>query len=353
MGQVKRIADARRILVIRYRFLGDTILTGPFLKNLRHAYPSATIDVLVGPQSGEVLHGCPYVNDLIEFDTTRFHKYDSGAGDTKSFWSYVSLLRKRKYDTVFVLKRSWSSALLALLSGARNRIGYATEGRQILLTRGVPYNPQMHEVASTLSVLQAAGVEIVDDKLEAWISAQEQEQILNMVPELSTARRRVLIHPAAAHPDKMYPIESWAPVVRGLFEKHGMVPFYTGAERDTAMYRELESLCGVEGVHLAGKLSIRQSMALYSNMHLSVCVDSGPAHLSAATGTPTIALFGPTDPRRWQPHGEHTIALYDETLPCRPCLYKKTCDDRPCLTQYAPSKILEACDKLLQSACPA
>ncbi|MGH9553973.1 MAG: glycosyltransferase family 9 protein, partial [Terriglobales bacterium] len=131
MATTKKLLEGKRILVIRYRFIGDTILTGPFLKNLRHAYPDATIDVLVGPQSGEVLNGCPYVNDLIVFDTTRFHKYDSGAGAKRSFWSYVSLLRKKHYDLVFVLKRSWSSAVLALLTGARYRVGYATEGRQI------------------------------------------------------------------------------------------------------------------------------------------------------------------------------------------------------------------------------
>src|ERR1700734_2523022 len=92
---------ASRMLVIRYRFIGDTILTVPFLRNLRLAYPQAQIDVLVGQRSGEVLENCPYINDLIVFDTTRFHKYDSGEGKTKSFWHYARLLRQRRYDMVF------------------------------------------------------------------------------------------------------------------------------------------------------------------------------------------------------------------------------------------------------------
>ena len=105
---------AKKVLVIRYRFIGDTILTVPFLRNLRYAYPDATIDMLVGPQSGTVLENCPYLNELIVFDTTRFHKYDKGEGKTHNFWSYAWELRQRKYDLVFILKRSFSCWLAGI-----------------------------------------------------------------------------------------------------------------------------------------------------------------------------------------------------------------------------------------------
>lgn len=291
----KSIPPAQRILVIRYRFIGDTILTVPFLRNLRRAYPHAKIDVLVGPQSGEVLTGCPYINDLITFDTTRFHKYDRGAGEKKSFWHYVFKLRKERYDMAFVLKRSWSSAILALLIGARYRIGYATEGRQILLTHSVPFKTDMHEVDSTLSVLEAASIPIADRYLEAFISKEEQNQVATYIAP-ATDERRVLIHAAAAHPDKLYPLESWAEIVRVLHEKHRFQPFFTGADQDFDLYEQLQRVSGVQGVNLAGKLSLRSSMALYSNLDLAICTDSGPAHLAAAVGIPTLSVFGPTDP---------------------------------------------------------
>ena len=340
---------AKRILVIRYRFLGDTILTGPFLKNLRYAYPDAVIDVLVGPQSGEVLQNCPYVNNLIVFDTTRFHKYDQGKGAKRSFWSYVFDLREQKYDLVFVLKRSWSSAFLALLTGAKYRIGYANEGREILLTHSVKFDSQVHEVQSTLDVLRAAHIPIVDDRMEGWITPSEQKTIEEMVPQLleQNDQKRVLIHAAAAHPDKVYPLELWATIIKELHVNKRMKPFFTGAPQDKEMYDELIRLSGVNAINLAGHLSIRQSMALYKNMDLAVCVDSGPAHLAAAVGTPTVALFGPTDPNRWRPYGDNCLAVFDESLECRPCHYKKTCVDRPCLTQLDPQKVLHACETVL------
>ncbi len=355
---------AKRILVIRYRFIGDTILTVPFLRNLRRAYPDAQIDVLVGPQSGEVLNGCPYTNNLIVFDTTRFHKYDSGAGDKKSFWHYVFALRKSQYDLAFVLKRSWSSALLALLIGTRYRVGYATEGRQILLTHSVPFKTDMHEVDSTLTVLESASIPIHDRYLEAFINADEQRQIAAYIPAETRNQNRVLIHAAAAHPDKLYPLESWAKVVRELHEKHGFIPFFTGASQDFQLYEELQQMSGIKGINLAGKLSLRLSMALYSNLHLAVCTDSGPAHLAAAAGIPTVSLFGPTDPIRWQPYQAlakaqqeeieqsgyrdasrkqiiTNLAVYDQSLPCRPCNYHKTCANRECLTELSAEIVVQ------------
>lgn len=339
--------EARRILVLRYRFIGDTILTVPFLRNLRQNYPDAIIDVLVGPQSGTVLEGCPYVNELIYYDTTRFHKYDRGAGQKRSFLSYVFELRKRKYDTVFLLKRSLSSAILSLLIGAKNRIGYDTEGRRLLLTHVVPFNDQKHEVESTLDVLRSAGIEIQDKALEAWISPQERQEILASVKELSTKNLKVLFHAAAAHPDKLYPLESWAELMKTLAAKQPITPFFIGSKEDIPTYEVLQTLSGIKGVCLAGQLSLRQSMALLAEMQLAICTDSGPAHLAAAVGTPTISLFGPTDPERWRPWGEAHKAIFDDTLACRPCHYKKTCEDRPCLTALAPQKILEQAEAML------
>lgn len=87
--------EIKKILVMRYRFIGDTLLTIPFLRNLRDAYPDAQIDMLVAPVSGEIIEKCPYVDNFIYFDTTKKHRYenkDENSGK-KNFWSYVKLLK--------------------------------------------------------------------------------------------------------------------------------------------------------------------------------------------------------------------------------------------------------------------
>lgn len=336
------LTNAKRILVVRYRFIGDTILTVPFLRNLREACPNAVIDVLVGPQSGTVLENCPYVNELIVFDTTRFHKYDSGKGKAKSFWHYAWMLRKRNYDCIFVLKRSFSSGVLALLTGARYRIGYATEGRNFLLTHPVGWRKDIHEVESLFDILEAAGGKISDKGLESWVSEAESGQVETLFPQLRNDGLKILVHAAAAHPDKMYPIESWVKVLQRLNEQLHATFYFSGAKRDVELNDKLISDAGVQGVNTAGKLSLRESMALYAQMQLAVCVDSGPAHLCAAAGTPTVAIFGPTDSNRWRPYGAQHEAVFDKTIHCQACTDKKSLTRHDCLAQLNPEKIVEA-----------
>ncbi len=346
--------DGKQILVIRYRFIGDTILTVPFLRNLRSAYPSARIDVLTGPRSGEVLDGCPYIDEQIVYDTTRFHKYDSGEGKARTFASYIWQLRKRKYDLVFVLKRSFSSALLAFLTGAKRRVGYAATGRNFLLTDKVEWRQDIHEVDSLLSVLEAVSIDVspAGRSLEAWVSEAELQKVRALEPSLSTKQKYVLIHAAAAHPDKLYPLASWSKLIKRLYNEVGLIPVFSGDQQDVALYQELTALSGLDGTALnfAGRLSLRESMALYSLMNLAVCVDSGPAHLCAAAQVPTIAIFGPTDPVRWRPYGPNNQAVFDVDLPCRPCNYHKVCDNRECLTELSSDFIFEKCLNVYQSA---
>lgn len=338
---------ASRILVMRYRFIGDTILTVPFLRNLRRAYPDAIIDVLVGPESGSILQGCPYVNELMPFDTTRFHKYDRGMGRPGNFLDYAIELRQRKYDLVLLLKRSWSSGVLSWLTGARWRVGYDTEGRRVFLTHPVTWDKKKHEVESTLDVLRAAGVPVEDNYLESWVSERERAEINKLVPELSQESRKIMVHAAAAHPDKMYPLQQWAAIVRALHQQFGITPFFTGAGQDRALYDELQALSGVPGVNLSGQLSLRQSLALYERMELAVCVDSGPAHMAAAVNTPTVALFGPTDPDRWRPWGADHVAVFDRDSAGKSCRFHQNCQIGRCLAKLPPETVISECRSIL------
>ena len=346
------LKNAKRILVVRYRFIGDTILTVPFLRNLRQACPQAVIDVLVGPQSGSVLENCPYVNELIVFDTTRFHKYDSGKGKAKNFWHYAWMLRRRKYDCVFVLKRSLSSAALALFTGAPTRVGYATEGRNFLLTHPVKWRKDVHEVESLFDILAASGVEITDKKLQAWVTPEETQHVEELLPELKESGMKILIHAAAAHPDKMYPAENWLKILKGVSEKCNATFYFSGAERDVQLNDELIKDSGVRAVNAAGRLSLRESMALYARMNLAICVDSGPAHLCAAAGIATIAIFGPTDPNRWRPYGSQHQAIFDKAIDCSACAEKKTLTKHDCLVKLDPNKVIDAAVKAFSSASP-
>ncbi len=134
-----------KILILRYRFIGDTVLTTPFIKNVKNIFPDSKIDILVSPNSGELIEGNPFVNKVFYLDSTKAHKYEKSTSQDKnivfsSLFSCAKELKKEKYDVIFVLKRSFSSAFLAYLIGAKYRIGFNTELRSFFLTHSIPYN---------------------------------------------------------------------------------------------------------------------------------------------------------------------------------------------------------------------
>ncbi len=290
-----------KILVVRYRFLGDTILTVPFLKRLREMQPEAHIAVLIGPQSGELLINCPYIDELIEFDTTRFHKYDSGKSQKKSFWKYAWALRKQHFDIAYILKRSFSSAALAFLAGIKERIGFNTEGRGFLLTQKVPFDLKRHEVLNFLEHLPAPFKE-PPPKADVlfWPTEAEQQKAQDLLKNVTG--KKIIVHAPAAHPAKMWKLEAWCEVVKGLKDKNFKIVF-SGAPSDDQYYKQIEEQLGFKADLNLCKLpnTLRENVAIYALCDLAVCVDSGPMHLAAAVGVPVVALFGPSDPDRWRP----------------------------------------------------
>jgi heptosyltransferase-2 len=355
-----RVKPRQRILVMRYRFIGDTLLTVPFLRNLRTAYPHAQIDMLVAPNSGEVLRDCPYIDELLMFDTTRKHRYenpDDGQTQRRSFWHYVQFLRARHYDTAFVLKRSFSSAGLAFLAGIPERIGFNTEGRGWLLTRRVPYpkgKPGMettHEIDSFLNVLKAVNIPVQDRHLESWWKPPEAEiadRLLRAsareIEQGSASRaQHVVLHLTSSNSAKQWPIAHAQTLAEWLLQEPNRLIHCLGVPGDAALYRELRKTLPLglqQRVHIhCGQLNLLESMAFLHRMDLVVGVDSGTLHMAAAAGVPVVALFGPMDEKKWAPPDAKIVMNH---VGCRPCNLDSPCRfNLECMKGLQPEAVIE------------
>ena len=202
----------KKILILRYRFIGDTVLTIPFIKNVRENFPNVQIDVLVSPNSGELLENNPDIKNVIYFDNTKFHKYESI--DTvnriprtiyNSFFSCAAALRKEKYDLTFVLKRSFSSAFLSALAGIKYRIGFNTELRSFLLTHPVKYDKEIHELDNFLNCLKVLDINPKKYIPEFFPSQSEAVRANGFLVRLDRFKPKILIHASSAHPYKQWP----------------------------------------------------------------------------------------------------------------------------------------------------
>jgi ADP-heptose:LPS heptosyltransferase len=125
---------------------------------------------------------------------------------------------------------------------------------------------------------------------------------------------------------------------------------YTGAKGDAALYREIEKHGPFKGLDLCGVTNLRENISVYRSADLFFGVDSGPMHMAAAVGIPVVALFGPTDERKWGPWGEgHTIIT--KRLSCYPCKPHK-CADNECMKRITVEEALEAVEQKIKIMFP-
>jgi heptosyltransferase-2 len=341
--------SADKILVMRYRFIGDTVLTVPFLRNLRAAFPRAHIDLMLEPFSGQVIGGCPYIDRIIPFEIKTIHRYSnrSQQGKLAGYIRFWKRIRKERYDAAFVLKRSLSSALLVRAAGVPRRIGFATEGRGFLLTDPVVYRHDQHEVENFLDCLRAVEAPVVSKHLELWPSPEGDGKIRALFAEKGWLPQdlKIVIHAAASLPAKQWPLDRFANVMKSLQERFQAKFIYTGSKEDTRLYDEIESNGPFDGLNLCGKTSLRENLSVYRASNLYFGVDSGPLHMAAALGLPVVALFGPTDERKWGPWGEgHEIIT--KRLTCHPCKPHK-CADNECMKLITVDDALEAVGRVM------
>lgn len=342
----------KNILVMRYRFIGDMVLTVPFLRNLRAAYPESKIDMLIEPMSGRVLKGCPYVNSFIDLDVKTIHKYSEGEkkGKLAGYIELIKLLRKKKYDTVFVLKRSFSSAAIARLLGADERIGFDTDHRGLLLTKKVAYkDAAQHEVENFLDVLRAAGIPVHDTALELWSTEEEISKAREYLAGggIKKSDFKVVIHPVASIPSKEWPLDNCLKFCKKMLRKYNAKLIFTGAPDDEIKYCALEKELGDSVINLCGKATLRECISIYREADLFVGVDSGPMHLAAAAGLPLVALFGPVSPVKWGPWTDNGIVLQAD-VDCRPCSPHK-CETNKCMLKIDEDDIMQAAGRMIVS----
>ena len=346
----------QKILVMRYRFIGDTILTVPFLRNLRYAYPDAQIDLMIAPVSGEIIDKCPYVDNFIYFDTTKKHRYGNKEGQSKKdFLYYVKYLRAQKYDKAYVLKRSLSSAFLAFAAGIKQRIGFNTECRSFLLTKSVPYIEDRHEIECFLDVLRADKIMPKDNYLENWVTQQETEQVkaemINQGINFDNGLKRVIIHATSGNRKKEWAKDKWAEIVKWLANEKNVQVVFNGTKNDSATYEEIMSFVTedlkIQPINFCGKFSLRHTLAFTQLCDLIAGCDSGNLHIAASVNVPSIGIYGPMNTEKWRAFEENS-AIIKTNLPCQPCGLKKKCKrDYQCIKDISVEEVKTQIEKYL------
>lgn len=300
-------AHPRRAVIIRPCCLGDILLTTAAVRALAEALPTTRLDYLTGAAARAGLVNNPHLTEIIELT--------SGPG---GYLAALRRLRARRYDLALVLDRAPHWALLTWLAGIPIRAGLDSLHRGLGLTHRVRPQPGQHEARLAQAVVASLGLPIGDAREEYRPSPAAQDRIAAWLGQTNPARPLVVIHPAGGINQgmtmlaKRWPAERFAELIN-LLQRGGATVVLTGASSDRSVLESIQAALPPDGrrpCDLAGQLNLDEHAALAAAADLYIGHDSGPTHLAAATGTPTVAIFGPTDPGTYAPPGDHVLVVW-------------------------------------------
>ena len=326
------------ILLIRLSSLGDIVLTTPAIRAIRAHFPNAYIAMLVAKQSADVLRQNPNLNEIIQFNRSARDK------DTGEMLRILRILRQRKFALTFDFQRKFRTELLMYLSGASERVG---KGR--LCTIRVPEQGNKHATEHYFDLLHAAGIPAADRELEMFLSKSERADAFYAFEGagVTEMQLKVGLFPGAGWQLREWMPERFASIGDRLVQHFNAQVLIFGGPKDVELVNTVCNLMNEPAIPFAGTLQIRQLAACIEKCDLFLTNDTGPMHIAAAVGTPTLALFGPGNHIRFQPLGDvHTIIRHD--VPCSPCKqFTDKCKDNICMKQITVDEVWGSISKIL------
>jgi len=351
----------KRILVVELAYIGDTLLTTPFLRGLKSLYPKSEIAFLGVPESLEVLQSNPHLSQRIAYDKRK------GWGETRRI---LSVLREKEFPCVFILHRSFASALVCWLARIPIRIGYATEGREVFLTSSFPYDARLHRAINHLRLLEyhRAGSSPATTPVSIPYSSYRLSSFWYTTPQslalelpvssdfgeqvqakfLPDAGDYLVLNPAGSWETKRWLAEGFAKVGNYFYEKRGWTPVIIGGREDTSVSDAVGSALRVPFVNLTGRTELMELAAVLQRARGFLTNDSGPMHMGVAVGVPTVALFGPTDPSLTGPVGGKCLVLSTRPF-CSPCYLKRCPSQRHfiCMRSLSAEEVIRRMEEFL------
>lgn len=330
--------EIKRILIIKLRGIGDVILSTIVLKNLKSQFPSAVIDYLTEKPSRDALSNIPEVNDILLYNRK------SAVQKIKQ----ILEIRRRGYDLVFDFFSNPSTAQITFLSGAKYRVGFPYRGRKYAYNLFGPADRDKYHAADLhLKTLENIGIASEQKELLFSIPVEENKFADSFISASNlTGKYIVGLCPSGGWQSKKcmpYKFAQFAELINKNYNVEFLILWGPGDYNDAV---EIQKALNFKTT-LAPQTSIKQMASLIAKCSVLIANDSGPMHMSAAIGTPTIALFGPTNPFLQGPYGaKHETARLDE-LECINCDLTECPKKRECFSEMPPELILNKFENII------
>jgi heptosyltransferase-2 len=335
----------RKILVRATNWVGDAVMSLPALRALRGRFAGAHISILAKPWVAGIYRREPFCDELIPY---------TAQGAAAKFRA-ARALRAHGFDCAILLQNAFEAAALAYLAGIPERIGYARDGRSLLLTRAVavprPGEIPRHERFYYLELLRRGG--ILDHVPETDVirlegSEQARKCGIARFRELGLEGPVVGVSPGAAFGSaKRWLPERFAEAANRVARELGASVAIFGSSDERELCGAVASAIGVRVENLAGATTLAEFIDLAAACRVYLTNDSGAMHIAAALGVPTVAVFGATDDTTTGPTGP-LARVVREPVECSPCLKRECPIDHRCMTRVDSARVAEAALGLLK-----
>ena len=324
-----------KILLLKYRNIGDVLLITPLINNLKAYYPKAQIDVSVNKGTESMISLNPNINKVIIFDR-RLIKSLSLLKRLLKEIQFSFSFRKEHYDIVINLTKSDRGNQITWLSKAAVRIGYINKNLILrnALTHQLPKQELRHTIETNLDPLRLLNIPIKNKKVEIFWSQIDEEIIQN---ELSNIDQFIHVHPVSRWQFKCIADITMAQIIDYCEQELGLKVVVTAAYEQAELDKvdKILRLCQSKPINFSGKFTLKQTAALNKKSKLFIGVDTAIMHISASNGIPVLAFFGPSGADHWGPwdnecmqsgytkrNGFQTMGrhrVFAESRGCQPC----------------------------------
>jgi lipopolysaccharide heptosyltransferase II len=328
--------EIKKILCIKPRGIGDIVLSTIVLDNLKNTFPNARIDYLIETFAKDVLIKNPLVNKIYTLEKSELP------------FKIGFKLRKEKYDLVIDLYSNPRTAQITFLTGAKYRVGYSYRGRKYAYNIKAESGRGTHHAAEhNLELLKVLDVAIISKKIHFYLS-EESRTFANEFIEKNFDKANetiVGIIPSGGWSSKRCDKEKWVEICKSILQKYKvkfLILWGPGDEVDANF------ICDnlLNNAVLSPKPTVMKLSALINKCDIAIANDSGPMHISAALGIPTLGIFGPTNPKQLRPYSDNSTYIIKDDLFCIICNKLKCPYNHECMFQLPNEKIIEKLEEI-------
>ena len=333
--------DIKSVLVVKLSAIGDVIHALPVSYAIKETYPEAKVTWVVEPPAYDILKDNPYIDNIIVFEKKKFK---SMRGFLKNYGPFTKILNADKYDASLDLQGLFKSAAIAWSAKAPIRLGTCNmrEMSHKVSRPVVGPNANGHIVERYLDVVRELGCQVNKVVFPMEISQRDQQAAEGAMQQAGIRMENpyVVLAVGANWPNKRWPTRYYAKLSDWLYDRKIIPVIIGGGMLDSTLAGEIDAEAEIPPIILVGKTTLKQLAHVIKHAKAVVGGDTGPVHLAAGLGVPTVMVMGPTDANRNGPYGQLENAI-EANRPCKYC-WKRACPKGlECLSVIHPEAVEE------------